>query len=168
MRRARSKRHAAASLPRPSAKNKPSRKDPYAPTGKLPEPARCPKCGLRYRQGRWVKSRGTAQATPVLCPACRRVRDRYPAGIVTLAGDYVRTRREEIEKLIRNVERREQRGHPLKRVMAIRPSRGRLEVTTTDAKLARAIGVALRRAHRGELDYVWSAVENVMRVSWSR
>jgi hypothetical protein len=26
----------------------------------------------------------------------------------------------------------------------------------------------VRRAHQGELDYDWSAVENVMRVDWKR
>ena len=52
--------------------------------------------------------------------------------------------------------------------MDIRATRGGLEVTTTDAKLARGIGVAIRRAHQGELDAAWTEVESVMRVRWSR
>jgi NMD protein affecting ribosome stability and mRNA decay len=115
-----------------------------------------------------VRGRGISQAKRVTCPACRRIADRYPAGIVTLAGAHARAHRDEIESLIRHVEQREQRGHPLKRVMELRATRRGLEVTTTDAKLARAIGVAVRRAHQGELEYVWSAVENVMRVRWER
>jgi len=167
MRRSRSKTHAGASQPRESASNKPSRKDPYVTKAKLSEPASCA-CGLSYRRGRWVRGRGATQSKRVTCPACQRVADRYPAGIVSLSGAHLRAHREEIEHLIRHVEQREQRNHPLKRVMAMRATRGGLEVTTTDAKLARAIGVALRRAHHGELDYDWSAVESVMRVSWSR
>jgi NMD protein affecting ribosome stability and mRNA decay len=168
MRRTRSKIHPAASKPRESAANKPSRRDPYASEAKLPEPSVCKKCGLSYRRGRWVRGRGTTQANPVVCPACRRIADRYPAGIVKLSGPYLREHREEIEHLIRHVEQREQRSHPLKRVMAIRTTRGGLEVTTTDAKLAQGIGVAVRRAHQGELESDWSSVESVMRVSWSR
>jgi NMD protein affecting ribosome stability and mRNA decay len=168
MRRIRSKTHAAASTPRESASNKPSRRDPYAPKAKLPEPSVCKTCGLSYRRGRWVRGRGAAQANPVVCPACRRIADRYPAGVVKLSGAYLRAHREEIEHLIRHVEEREQQDHPLKRVMGIRATRGGLEVTTTDAKLAQGIGVAIRRAHQGELDSDWSAVENVMRVSWKR
>jgi len=168
MRRTRSKTHSAAGKPRESASNKPSRRDPYAPKGKLAEPAVCGKCGLVYRGGRWVRSRSAATGKRVTCPSCKRVADRYPAGIVTLSGPYLKEHREEIEHLIRHVEQREQRYHPLKRVMALRATRGGLEVTTTDAKLARNIGVALRRAHRGELDYDWTAVESVMRVTWSR
>ena len=168
MRRIRSKTHPAASKPRESSSNKPRRGDPYAPKGKLAEPAVCRTCGLEYRRGRWVRPRGTSQAKPVLCPACQRVADRYPAGVVKLSGPYLREHREEIESLIRHVEQREQRSHPLKRVMAIRAVRGGLEVTTTDAKLAQGIGVAVRRAHHGELESDWSGVENVMRVRWSR
>jgi NMD protein affecting ribosome stability and mRNA decay len=168
MRRVRSKTHPAASMPRESAANKPRRGDPYAPKVKLPEPSVCKKCGLSYRRGRWVRGRGAAQANPVVCPACRRIADRYPAGVVKLSGAYLRAHREEIENLVRSVEAREQRNHPLKRVMGIRATRGGLEVTTTDAKLAQGIGAALRRAHHGELESDWSAVENVMRVSWKR
>ena len=168
MRRARSKTHPIASRKRESASNKPLRPDPYAPTGKLAEPAACGKCGLQYRAGRWVRGRGASRARRVTCPACRRIAEGYPAGIVRLMGAHARAHREEIEHLIRHVEQREQRGHPLKRVMALRATRAGLEVTTTDAKLARAIGSAVRRAHHGELDYDWSAVENVMRVDWTR
>jgi len=128
----------------------------------------CGKCGLSYRRGRWVRGRGATQAKRVTCPACQRIADRYPAGIVKLSGAYLRAHREEIEHLIRHVEQREQRSHPLKRVMDIRVTRSGLEVTTTDAKLAQGIGVAIRRAHDGELDAKWTGVESVMRVSWSR
>jgi NMD protein affecting ribosome stability and mRNA decay len=168
MRRTRSKTHPASRTPRASAANKPSRPDPYAPKAKLPEPSVCKSCGLSYRRGRWVRGRGTSQANPVVCPACRRIADRYPAGIVKLSGPYLREHREEIEHLIRHVERREQRSHPLKRVMAIRGTRSGIEVTTTDAKLAQGIGAAVRRAHHGELESSFSSVENVMRVSWTR
>jgi NMD protein affecting ribosome stability and mRNA decay len=168
MRRTRSKTHPAASQPRPASRTKPGAGDPYATKGKLTEPSVCRTCGLSYRKGRWVRGRGASQAKPVLCPACQRVADRYPAGVVKLSGAYLREHREEIENLIRHVEEREQRSHPLKRVMAIRATRGGLEVTTTDAKLAQAIGVALRRAHQGELESGRSSVENVTRVRWSR
>ena len=168
MRRTRSKTHAAASQPRESSSNKPSRRDPYVTKAKHSEPSVCGKCGLSYRRGRWVRGRGATQAKRVTCPACQRIADRYPAGIVELSGAYLRAHREEIEHLIRHVEQREQRSHPLKRVMDIRATRRGLEVTTTDAKLARGIGVAIRRAHHGELDAAWTEVESVMRVRWSR
>jgi NMD protein affecting ribosome stability and mRNA decay len=168
MRRTRSKTHPAAKQPPKASRTKPGAGDPYALKGKLTEPSVCRECGLSYRKGRWVRGRGASQAKPVLCPACQRIADRYPAGVVKLSGAYLREHREEIENLIRHVEEREQRTHPLKRVMAIRPTRAGLEVTTTDAKLAQGIGVAVRRAHHGELESDWSGVESLMRVRWSR
>ena len=168
MRRTRSKTHPGASKPRESASNKPSRRDPYVTKAKHSEPSVCGTCGLSYRRGRWVRGRGATQAKRVTCPACQRIADRYPAGIVKLSGAYLRAHREEIEHLIRHVEQREQRSHPLKRVMDLRATRSGLEVTTTDAKLAQGIGVAIRRAHHGELEAAWTGVESVMRVSWSR
>ena len=169
MRRTRSKTHPAASKPRTEpARTKPGAGDPYAPKRKLSEPAVCRTCGLEYRRGRWIRPRGASQAKPVLCPACQRVADRYPAGVVRLSGPDLREHRQEIESLIRHVEQREQRSHPLKRGMAIRAVRGGLEVTTTDAKLAQGIGAALRRAHQGELETDRTTVEAVTRVRWSR
>lgn len=168
MRRTRSKTHPAASQRRKASRTKPGQGDPYAAKGKRAEPAVCRTCGLEYRRGRWVHPRGASRARPVLCPACRRVADRYPAGVVKLSGPYLREHREEIERLIRHVEQREQRSHPLKRVMAIRAVRGGLEVTTTDAKLAQGIGAALRRAHQGTLEMDRTSVEAVTRVRWSR
>jgi NMD protein affecting ribosome stability and mRNA decay len=169
MRRTRSKTHPAARQQRSTpSRTKPGAGDPYAAKGKLPEPAACRKCGLEYRKGRWLRPRGASRAKPVLCPACQRIADRYPAGVVKLSGPYLREHRAEIESLIRHVEQREQRSHPLKRVMAIRALRGGLEVTTTDAKLAQGIGAALRRAHRGELEMDHTNVEAVTRVRWTR
>ena len=43
-----------------------------------------------------------------------------------------------------------------------------LLIKTTDARLARGIGEALRHAHHGELHYRMSEAENVMRVEWKR
>jgi NMD protein affecting ribosome stability and mRNA decay len=169
MRRTRSKTHPAAAKQRTTpARKKAGAGDPYARKAKLSEPAMCRTCGLEYRKGRWVRPRGASQAKPVVCPACQRTADRYPAGVVRLSGAYLREHRDEIERLIRHVEEREQRNHPLKRVMAIRAVRGGLEVTTTDAKLAQGIGAALRRAHHGELETDQTNVEAVTRVRWSR
>jgi hypothetical protein len=168
MRRQRSKTHPAASLPRESAKKKPLRRDPYETKAKLPDPSACPTCHAIYRAGRWAWGAPPADAKPVACPACRRIADDYPAGIVRLSGPYFEAHREELLHIARNVEERERAEHPLKRIMSIRPDEGVLEVRTTDAKLARGIGEALHHAHKGQLDYTFTERENAVRVEWSR
>ena len=168
MRRQRSEIHPAASLLRESARKKPLRSDPYAPRGKLVDPTACTECHAIFRAGRWAWGAPPADAARVVCPACRRIADAYPAGVVHLRGDYAAAHRAELVQLVRHIEERERAEHPLKRIIAIREAEGALEITTTDSKLARGIGTALRRAHDGVLHASATSRENLVRVSWER
>ncbi len=166
MRRQRSKTHAAAALPRP--KTRPVRSDPYALRAKLPDPSACTECHAIYRAGRWAWGAPPADAGRVVCPACKRIADGYPAGVVELRGEYIAGHREELEHLARNIEERDRAEHPLKRIISIQSNGDALEIATTDSKLARGIGAALRRAHRGTLRLPASSRESLVRVTWTR
>ena len=169
MRRERSKTHPAASLPRTDRRIQEHESDAYGLRGKLPDPTACGACGALYRDGRWTWGAAPADAQRTKCPACRRVEDGVPAGVVTLRGAFVAAHADEIGGLIRNLEEREKAEHPLKRVMAIEAGEGGgLVVTTTDARLARGIGEALHHAWQGELDYRFTEPENALRVHWTR
>lgn len=169
MRRQRSKTHPAASLQRTDRRILEHEGDTYGLRGKLPDPTVCPSCGATYRQGRWTWNPAPEQAHRTPCPACRRVRDGYPAGVVLVEGGFAARHRDEIQALVRNVEDREKHERPLKRIMS-RAERdgGVLEIATTDAHLARRIGDALWRAYQGELDYQYTDAENLLRVHWKR
>ena len=57
--------------------------DPYKSSSKFPEPTVCPVCGAIYQEGRWRWINHTQMVLIVTtCQACRRIRDRYPAGIL--------------------------------------------------------------------------------------
>jgi hypothetical protein len=140
--------------------------DVYGLRGKLPDPTACPDCGSTARAA--GSGRRARDAHSTACPACRRIADDYPAGIVTLSGSFHVAHREEIEGLVRHVEEREKKEHALKRVMAIREDGDDLVITTTNAHLARGIGEAIHHAYQGELDYVFTERENVLRVQWRR
>jgi NMD protein affecting ribosome stability and mRNA decay len=103
-----------------------------------------------------------------LCPACQRIKDEYPAGFVTLSGEFLQEHREEILGLVHNVEEREKAQHPLKRIMEIRDEAGEISITTTDLHLARSIGDALHHAYAGELDYEYAKGADSLRVTWKR
>src|SRR3990172_249118 len=168
MRRERSKTHPAAGQPRTD--RTPQRQlDAYGIRGKLPDPTACPSCGATYRDGRWAWGAAPAAAPRARCPACGRIEADYPAGLVTISGEFAAAHAEEIRSLIRHVEEREKQEHALKRVMSIEDDpEGRVVVKTTDARLARGIGEALSHAYHGELDYRMSGAENVLRVEWKR
>jgi hypothetical protein len=168
--RKRSKTHAAASLNRTDRRLKDEQQDTYGLRGKLPDPTGCPECGASYHEGRWTWRPAPVDAHQAQCPACQRTRDDYPAGLVTLEGEFLRQHREEIEALVRNLEEREKAAHPLKRIMRIREGdEASLEIATTDIHLARGIGAALHDAYSGEVDYGLGAdVEGLLRVHWRR
>jgi hypothetical protein len=142
--------------------------DLYGLQGKLADPSACPRCGAAYVEGRWSWKPAPLEAARVDCPACRRIADGYPAGIVTIAGEFARAHRAEIESRLRHVEESERNEHPLKRIMAIEADGGDLRVTTTDARLARSFGSALRRAFHGKLEQPRPDDQGPARIRWTR
>jgi hypothetical protein len=147
---------------------KEERHDPYRAKAKLSDPTGCPECGACFREGRWTWRKAPADAPQETCPACRRIRDDYPGGYLTLEGDFVRDHEEEILGLVRNVEERARSEHPLQRLMGISKQEGGLQITTTDAHLAHSIAKALSHAYRGELDSTWAEGESLLRATWRR
>lgn len=142
--------------------------DTYKSGKKLAEPSRCPDCGAVYHRGRWTWDPAPAGAAEATCPACHRIKDDFPAGRVTLKGEFLASHRDEIEHLVRNCESKERAEHPLQRIIAIQAQADGLLVTTTDIHLARGIGDALHSAYKGELEYHYNKEENLLRVEWRR
>lgn len=141
--------------------------DAYRSRGKLSEPAVCPVCGAVFHEGRWQwLPRPAAEAYEEMCPACHRIHDEYPAGYVTLTGQFLNQHREELLHLVRNEEQRAMEEHPLKRIMAIQDGDSGILITTTDIHLARGIGEALKHAYQGTLEYHYSQGEHLVRVRW--
>ncbi|MFH2139535.1 MAG: BCAM0308 family protein [Pseudomonadota bacterium] len=142
--------------------------DTYQSKGKLAEPTRCPDCGAVFHGGRWQWMDAPAGAHETLCPACQRIRDKFPAGFLSLSGDFLDVHEAEIRRLISHHEDHEKAEHPLQRIMDIEETPDGLMVTTTDMHLARGIGEALQHAYQGDLEYHYNPDQNLLRVSWSR
>jgi hypothetical protein len=130
----------------------------------------CPECRAVFRDGRWrwPEVAPRRRAGGVLCPACQRIRDGFPAGEVVIRGEFARAHRDELVGRIRNLEQREKARRPLNRLMDVRDSDGGLRVTTTDVHLAHAIGTALFDAYRGTLHAPWVEEGDLLRVTWER
>lgn len=73
---------------------------------KYPENTQCPSCGLLYLKGRWVREETDFKTNKVLCPACRRIKDNYPAGLVELSGPFLDEHHAEIMHLVKNLEQK--------------------------------------------------------------
>jgi hypothetical protein len=142
--------------------------DPYQARGKYSEPTVCPECSAVFHKGRWQWGSAEAGAKEQLCPACQRIHDGQPAGVLTIGGEFFAAHREEIMNLIHNAEKKEKPEHPLQRIMGTEDQDGAAVVTFTDMHLARGTAEALHHAYEGELDYDFSEKDGVFRASWTR
>lgn len=154
-------------------KKKTASDDPYLPKGAAGSSV-CSGCSAIYRNKRWYLGGDAAEALragahPVVCPACLKIRDRFPGGIVTLKGAYVFAHKQEIMNLVKNEEGRARGFNPLERVMSIRENGyGGIVITTTNEKLAQRLGRAMKKAFSGMVAYAWSHDNKLVRVEWVR
>ncbi|MHB8056687.1 MAG: BCAM0308 family protein [Desulfuromonadaceae bacterium] len=128
-------------------------------------------CGAVFINKRWRHGgHGGLQADgqELVCPACRRVADHNPAGIVSLSGSYFTEHKTEIENQIHNTAEEEFIKNPLGRVMEAVYENNGVTITTTDEKLTEKIGRSVFKSHAGELSITWSDADSPVRVSWSR
>jgi hypothetical protein len=107
-------------IPRPPRRDRLIREhihDRYKTRLKLPEPTVCPQCGAVFHEGRWRWGPRPDGAHEELCQACHRINDRYPAGELTIKGEFAARHRDEIVHLARHHEEQEKAEHPLHRIM---------------------------------------------------
>lgn len=143
--------------------------DSYRLRAKPPEPTWCPDCGAVYEEGRWQwKERVASSAPGLVCSACQRIRDDFPAGYVRIEGEFALEHREELMQLVQHRAEHARAEHPMQRIMATQMDERHILLTTTDIHLARDIGEALHRAYQGELTLRYSDDENLVRVHWHR
>jgi hypothetical protein len=128
----------------------------------------CRTCGAVYERRRWRWGEAPADAERSTCPACHRIADRYPAGVVRLTGSFIARRPAAAIAIARNVEEYERSEHPLERIMSLEQHEGEIEIETTGTHLARGIGKAIEHALGGTLEIDQPPGEHFVRVHWIR
>jgi len=148
---------------------KEKRHDPYQAREKFPEPTVCTHCGAVYTGGRWVwMEEKPEKANKAICPACRRIKEKMPAGTIELSGRFLKSHGEEILNLVRNEEKAEKNEHPLERIMEISQGDNKMIILTTGIHLAKRIGEAVRRSYQGEYSLDYGDGEKTVRIKWHR
>lgn len=149
-------------------------KSPYYEKRKYPEPTMCTGCSLVYQKGRWsngaLPNTSAGKVNKALCPACHRIEDREPGGLIYLSGSYIQDKQklQEILNVVKNQERNAKQKRPLLRVMWVNHRPEQVEVATTNVNLAQRIGKAIHDAHSGELNIKFSEGSRFARVYWKR
>lgn len=150
-------------------------KSPYYEKRKYPEPTLCDHCNLIYHKGRWQANTKESviadkNLNHALCPACHRIKDREPGGLVYLGGSYLNDAQklDEIINVVKNQEKLAQMHRPLLRIMWIERNSDGVEIATTNIHLAQRLGKAIHSAHAGTLDIKYTPGTRFARIYWKR
>jgi NMD protein affecting ribosome stability and mRNA decay len=143
-------------------------RDPYRAALKPAQPATCRDCGAVFHRGHWSWGRQPAEAHVLRCPACLRIRDHYPAGYLSLKGEFALANRAELMAFVRERGEREKNEHPLERLMGVDETADGLLVTTTGTHLARVLVQALKSAYEGRQWMRYNRDENRVRITWRK
>lgn len=144
--------------------------DAYQEKGGVKGTAYCG-CGAVFSNKRWhsgASAESSREGQVLVCPACRRIADRNPAGYVSLSGSFFMAHKAGIDSLINNTAQAAVTKNPLGRIMDVSSEKDGVTITTTDVKLAEKIGREVFKSHGGELHFIWSHAESPVRVTWSR
>ena len=143
--------------------------DPYMARSKPREPTVCPECKVVFSGGRWQWLDDVPEnANQETCPACARIKDRVPAGFLTLKGDFFTQHRDEIMNLVNNKVETENKHHPMKRIMDIEDDGEQTVITFTEMHLPRGVAEAVNSAYKGDLKIDYLKEESMVRINWER
>ncbi|MFC1632684.1 BCAM0308 family protein [Patescibacteria group bacterium] len=103
------------------------------------------------------------------CPACQRIKDNTPLGILTLENIEDAEHRQMLINTIENIGERAQARDSQERIMKIEETGNKLEVYTTENQLAAGIGRQIKKAFGGKLQIDFSQQrhhDSLARVTW--
>ncbi len=140
------------------------------------EASLCTTCKAIYQNKRWFfdeklagKLAGTDKVKEVTCPTCRKIKDHYPEGILTLSGEFLKEHQDEITARLKKEAARVSGRSVADRIIAMKEEApDRLVVETTTEKMAQHLGRAVYKAYKGELHFQWGEMTKFVRVNWSR
>jgi DNA-directed RNA polymerase subunit RPC12/RpoP len=145
------------------------RKESNSVTYECSESAVCSECGTPFAVRRWTWKAMPKEPDEIVCPACRRIANRYPAGYIEVKGPFLRKHRDEILNLVREAEVQTRKEQPMERIMeTVHDNDDILLITTTGILVARRIGEALLRSYEGNLYVETAEDEELIRVFWER
>jgi len=149
--------------------------DPYMPKKGLTDFSLCKDCTAVYHNKKWhfdeklyEEKKSLKDVNWVQCPACKKIKENVPNGVVTLRGEFLKEHKQEIINLINNEDARSKSYNPLKRIMKLDDNGDKIEIFTTSKNLAQRIGTIMHKAYGGEVEYKKDEDPKFTRVEWVR
>ena len=140
------------------------------------EAAVCEECHALYQGKRWFfdeklygKLAGAGKVRQVVCPTCRKIKDHYVEGYLTLSGEFLVQHKDEIVTLLEKEAGKVGNRSCDDRIIQMVPEGDhKLVVETTTEKLAQHLGRTIYKAYKGDLGFQWGEPNKFVRVYWSR
>ena len=130
------------------------------------ESAVCSQCGAPFSEKSRVRNASPDNFNGMICPACMRIANRYPAGFVEVKGPFLEEYPDEVLGLICETAVQATEEHPLERIMAVIHDNKGIVITTTGTIIAQRIGEAVARTYSGNLRVQNADDEEFIRVFW--
>lgn len=136
----------------------------------------CPHCQAVYYKKAWHNNSelfATISQDPAAaqqCPACQKIQNNTPLGILTLENIEDAEHRQMLINTIENIGQRSQERDSQERIMKIEEVGDRLEVYTTENQLAAGIGRQIKKAFGGKLKINFTPQrhhDSLARVVWT-
>jgi len=149
--------------------------DPYAMKEAPAGEAVCPRCKSVFKDKRWFMDEELAEelleaenVPKLLCPGCRKALESYAMGYLYISGEFWKTHRDDIMRLINNEVEKARGLNPLHQIINIVDDGETTIIETTTDHLAQRLCRALYRAYKGDLEFRWSKGDKLVRVYWKR
>jgi NMD protein affecting ribosome stability and mRNA decay len=149
--------------------------DPYAIKAAPSGEAICPRCKAVFKDKRWLLDEALYEelkdidtVPQIICPACRKALEKYAMGYLYISGEFWKTHKDDIMRLINNEVERARGLNPLHQIIDIYEKEGKTVIETTTDQLAQRLGRSLYKAYKGDLEFKWSKGNKLVRVYWSR
>ncbi|MEN3046144.1 MAG: BCAM0308 family protein [Candidatus Hydrothermales bacterium] len=147
-------------------------RDPYMDKSLYSDPTICPTCGLIYHKKRWVNNpellkkikENEKRVEHKDCPACRKIKDKYPLGIVEIRGDFVIKKNEEIHSRVKHIAADEYIHNPLERIIDVKEEGDKITIETTTEHLAEKIGKNIAKTFKKNIKIIFSETDKFVRV----
>ena len=130
------------------------------------ESAVCSQCGAPFAKKSRVRNASPDNHNEMICPACMRIANRYPAGFIEVKGPFLEEYPDEVLGLICETAVQATEEHPLERIMAVIHDNKGIVITTTGTIVAQRIGEAVARTYSGNLRVQSADDEEFIRVFW--
>jgi hypothetical protein len=151
-------------------------RDPYIPQKGYEEHTLCPVCNAIYHKKRWVfdpkllkELKKNKDFITHICPADKKIKDKYAMGKVYLSGAFIDEHTDEIIKVIKNEEKKAKENNPLDRLISLQKQDGSIYAETTSDALAMRIGHHLKKSYKGSSEeFKFRQGDKFVEIRWTR